>query len=434
MARSPVRRSKWHRNHDGTWSCSLGERGTRVRLFQKREDGVFHRAVWRPGVGRDQRSLGTRDRNDAERLGRLLLAAILRGEAAPVAGPVRLGDLWERFQRECAEFVDNKPRTREDAAMRVRYLLAYFGAERDVRQLTGLDQLQYTETRRRGGIKLESGRVSRPVRARSAEADIYVLHQMLAWACKVPTPSGGRWLERNPLAGVRREREKNPRREVATWERYEATRLAMQNLRTAAEASVAKRRAAGLGTIGSETEARRWLRMELALVLAEATGRRLNAIRELRWEDVDWDAGTIRWRAESDKKGREWVVPVPTTLLDELRHFRRELGVIAGCLFRSEHDPSVPMDRHRFDKWLTVAERKAGLPKLKGTLWHAYRRKWASERKHHPLPDVAAAGGWKDYNTLLECYQAPDATAILAVMSEPRKRHELRAAGGARSL
>jgi hypothetical protein len=45
-------------------------------------------------------------------------------------------------------------------------------------------------------------------------------------------------------------------------------------------------------------------------------------------------------------------------------------------------------------EWLTVAEKKAKLPKLDGSLWHAYRRKWAIERKHLPLKDVAAAGGW----------------------------------------
>jgi hypothetical protein len=33
------------------------------------------------------------------------------------------------------------------------------------------------------------------------------------------------------------------------------------------------------------------------------------------------------------------------------------------------------------DKWLSVAEKKAKWPKLDGSLWHAYRRKWAIERK-----------------------------------------------------
>ena len=36
------------------------------------------------------------------------------------------------------------------------------------------------------------------------------------------------------------------------------------------------------------------------------------------------------------------------------------------------------VDRHLFDEWLSVAERKAELPKLDGSLWHAYRRKWPS--------------------------------------------------------
>jgi hypothetical protein len=83
------------------------------------------------------------------------------------------------------------------------------------------------------------------------------------------------------------------------------------------------------------------------------------------------------------------------------------------------------MDRHLFDKWLAAAERMAKLPKLEGGLWHPYRRKWATERKHLPLKDVAAAGGWKDVETLLTCYQQPDQQTLLAVMSEPRKLHDL---------
>jgi len=83
------------------------------------------------------------------------------------------------------------------------------------------------------------------------------------------------------------------------------------------------------------------------------------------------------------------------------------------------------MDRHLFDKWLTVAEQRAGLEKLHGGLWHPYRRKWATERKHLPLKDVAAVGGWTDTETLLTCYQQADPTTMLAVMSEPTKVREL---------
>ena len=68
----------------------------------------------------------------------------------------------------------------------------------------------------------------------------------------------------------------------------------------------------------------------------------------------------------------------------------------------------------------SVAERRAGLPKLKGGLWHPYRRMWATARGHLPLKDVAVAGGWTDTETLLTCYQHPDRAALLAVMEDER--------------
>src|SRR5687767_5433023 len=71
-----ARRSSWHQVK-GCWVRSLGERGMRVRLFQMRRDGSFYRDVWVPGRGKDRRCLGTRDRTEAERLGRQLLAALL---------------------------------------------------------------------------------------------------------------------------------------------------------------------------------------------------------------------------------------------------------------------------------------------------------------------------------------------------------------------
>ena len=47
------------------------------------------------------------------------------------------------------------------------------------------------------------------------------------------------------------------------------------------------------------------------------------------------------------------------------------------------------------------------------------------DAEHHSLKDVAAAGGWKDTETLLRCYQAPDSETLLAVMSEERKLREV---------
>jgi hypothetical protein len=41
-------------------------------------------------------------------------------------------------------------------------------------------------------------------------------------------------------------------------------------------------------------------------------------------------------------------------------------------------------------------------------LWHALRRKWATERKRYPVKDVMQAGGWLDEATLVASYQHAD--------------------------
>lgn len=66
--------------------------------------------------------------------------------------------------------------------------------------------------------------------------------------------------------------------------------------------------------------------------------------------------------------------------------------------------------------WLKRVYELARLDKPDGSLWHTFRRLWATERKHLPLKDVAAAGGWKDMITLLECYQQPDEDTLRQVV------------------
>jgi len=115
----------------------------------------------------------------------------------------------------------------------------------------------------------------------------------------------------------------------------------------------------------------------------------------LRWEDVNFERGTIRWRAEHDKTKVERVVPITLELLVALRRYRLALGVISGPIFPSRTKPSVHMKPEILDQWLRAAARAGELPPLDGSgfRWHALRRKWATERKHLPLPDVMAACG-----------------------------------------
>jgi len=106
---------------------------------------------------------------------------------------------------------------------------------------------------------------------------------------------------------------------------------------------------------------------------------------------------------------------MPVTLADKLRAFRRKLGAVGGgCSLPNASQPTHP---DVLSAWIEQAK----LPKLRGGLLHPYRRKWATERKHLSVKDVAAAGGWQDVTTLLTFYQQPDLDTMLAVMSEPRK-------------
>ena len=76
----------------------------------------------------------------------------------------------------------------------------------------------------------------------------------------------------------------------------------------------------------------------------------------------------------------------------------------------------MPLDSAIASRWLRKAENLARLPKLPGTLWHAYRRKWATERKHLPDVDVAQAGGWKSLEALKRSYQQADVPTMVDVV------------------
>ncbi len=90
--------------------------------------------------------------------------------------------------------------------------------------------------------------------------------------------------------------------------------------------------------------------LELALVVAEGTGRRISAWRNLLWEDIDFQNGTIRWRAENDKKGYEQVVPMSDAVRDALLAQRKLVGAIGNTpVVPAQKDPMKPCSRHLLD-------------------------------------------------------------------------------------
>jgi hypothetical protein len=181
MARRIAKRSDWRRTDSGAWTCSIGERGLRVRLFQKRSGGTFHREFWTAGKA-NRLPLDTTDKDEALRLGRLFFAELLKGEVlASPTRPLTLQHLWRKYSTECAEHLDNKPKTRDGSKATAQLLLGYFGDDFEVDQLTRDHQRAYERARQAGGIVKMNGKPTRATRARAAEQDISLLHTMLRW-------------------------------------------------------------------------------------------------------------------------------------------------------------------------------------------------------------------------------------------------------------
>lgn len=108
--------------------------------------------------------------------------------------------------------------------------------------------------------------------------------------------------------------------------------------------------------------------------------------------------------------------------IDRVLEARPSIG--AAYLFPAVNDPKKPIALAVASAWLLEAERLAGVGKQNGSLWHAYRRKWATERKFLSAAVVAAAGGWSDQNTLTQIYQQADRETMYRVVSEPAKLRE----------
>jgi integrase len=177
------------------------------------------------------------------------------------------------------------------------------------------------------------------------------------------------------------------------------------------------------------------LRVILAL-LRYTRGRRLGAICALRADDVLLTAdqiratlaasgmderlaahmphGAIRWSEQSDKMGLLFVSPLSEPARAALETCLRQSPRLGSVpLLPAPKCASVPIDSKLVGKWIRRAERRAGLPKLRGSTAHAYRRLWASERKNLPDVDVAAAGGWKDTRSLKTSDQQADPASVL---------------------
>lgn len=393
-----------------TWSTFVEKHGIKIRLYQRTEGGNIYREV-RTKDGKDRKSLRTADQEEAEELAEKLCAKIATRRLTGVTpDTLTLAQLHQVYVRERGPLLSDRRKSEVKRAFGLLY--EHLGRDFRVSDLGPHQAETYEAARREGRIVAGGPNGGGKVRAATVARELGVLHAALNWAERFRR-NGQPLIARNPIRGVPRPREANPARPVASRSRYEKLLAVADEL--------------------DETGGFR-----LMLNLAWYTGRRLSSIVALRASDIllsservadalaaagredylaeQWPAA-IRWAAEADKEGVEWIVPIPNVLSAALESYIRDRALVGrAILFPARRDASKPISKETCYYWLRQAEKKAKLPHQKQGGWHAFRRAWATARKHLPLQDVMAAGGWKDPAALQTAYQHADAETIRAVM------------------
>ena len=395
------------------WSVAEGDRGHTVTVFERERDGPLYARAFDPSLrnGRgDYRrvSLGHRDKERAKVYALAQAAKLREGQADIISGRVTLARLLAVHRTYRPPLKRKTDRVEEER--RAKMWTRFLGGGKDPNRITLSEWNRFIDARLSGAIDGRGCPVPEKERtaigARTVQADCQWLRSVLRWGTKWQDRDGNYLLREDATRGFGMPHEKNPNRPVATHDRYEAIRAVSDQVMME------------IRWDGRRRKHRSYL-SEL-LDIANGTGRRISAVCELRYEDLELDArpyGKIRWPADTEKTGRETVVPISQTVRAALdRVLRERPGIGRAYLFPAPIDRERPMRYELASGWLRRAEVLAQLPKQRGSLWHAYRRKWATERKHLPDADVAAAGGWKVLESLRQCYQQADEATMLEVV------------------
>ena len=374
------------------WSASIRDRsGARARVYERYAGSCLQVSVWVPPDGLKRSSLGHKDRERARQEARALLA--LRSVHVREADGVTLGQVLHAYLEQLKHHDDGTaktPRYLADCKRRSAMLCSSFGAETLAESVRPKRVREYARDRRAGVIG------GRPVRTESIRADLVFLKAALRWATTYDSSDKEPMLMKSPLDGFEVPKEKSPRRPLLTDEEVSALRKVAPRIHAY---------------------------FPLVFLLAASTGRRISSILGLLWSDVDFRKRTITWRAALDKPRRGWVTPIPAMVLPALKRYRRVRSTVGSALlFPSSRDELRPVSRHTAADWLKRAFRAANVPKPEGSLWHCLRRKWGTERKGSPLPDVLAAGGWNSPETYYRCYATATIDGMRSVVDLPKGR------------
>ncbi len=400
------------------WTYSAGSRPHTVTVYER--GGRLHARAWDPTLGTKggwrRRSLGHNDRAQAKSYALEQAAKLRKGSAEITQGVVKLGQVIDLYLLHRSP---RKTQTEQDADKRKAEMWKrLLGGDTDPYTIALASWERFIDLRTSGAID-SYGRPVQPayrraVRTGCVSQDLKWLTWVLNWAVKWRTAQGQYLMRENPVRGFDVPVEKNPRRPVATEDRYQATRAKTDQVTMKVRWHGAPK------TVRSH--------LSEILDIVSGTGRRLSAVLQLQYEDLQLSEGphgAIRWPADTDKTGRETIVPIGPDVRAAIdRVLRVRPGIGKAYLFPAPGDMAKPVSRRLAASWLERAEKLAGLEKLNGSLWHAYRRRWATARKHLPDADVAAAGGWANPNTLRLVYQQADADTMLRVVLEPGELRE----------
>ncbi len=396
------------------WSYSAGERPHTVVVEEREVGGTLRIRAWDPTRrggkgGWIRRSLGHSDKEKARIYAHEQHAKLKKGQDDLQGGLVTLAMVLGMYLQFKTPRKKSSAEHKSDAR-RAELWSRVLGSDRDAHKISLAEWEKFIDRRSSGAIDARGLPVAeakrRPVGPRTVETNCLWLKWVFGWAVRWQTAQGSYLMRENPLRGFEMPRELNPGRSVASQDRYEATRAVSDQVVMETQ-------------FGGTKRAQRSYLSEL-LDIANGTGHRLSAICSLTFEDLRLDEGpygSIHWPSGTDKVGYEATVPVSPPVRAALDRIVKERpGIGAAPLFPSPGDPTEPITRHLADKWLRKGEKLAGLEPLRGTLWHSYRRKWATERKHMPDVDVAQAGGWKSTVSLKTSYQQADAETTLRVV------------------
>lgn len=382
-----------------TWSYLAGEPGrNRVRAFERSRDGTLYLEWYEddPDTGERKRkrlSLGHRDREKAKDKTDELAGRFAAMDPGAEDHVLTLGELFDIFRSERSPDVSEQRAKVYDRVSEA--MCRRFGDGRAVADLNRSDWDAYSRERQQGIIDCRGHRVPEEdreeVSGRIAEKDLQVLRAACNWAVSEDL------LETNPTEGYPLPAANTPRRPTMTEERYR------KMLEVAAEVG--------------------W-RFRVTLILCHETGHRSKSVRRLRWSDVEpLEAGEVRWRGGEDKSGHDHQTALTSTAVDALREAREHRpGVGEAWVLPNPVDASRSVTRHQLRRWWLEAEDKAGLEHVDGLGWHALRRKLADDLRDLPLKDLAAAGGWQDEQTVVECYQSADQEAIRGALENRSAR------------